>query len=65
MAEKILRIREVVNRTGLSRPTVYRLVQSGSFRRQVQLSPQCVGWKESEIDDWIEARCPAPTASRH
>lgn len=64
MAEKILRIREVVSRTGLSRPTVYRLVQSGSFPRQVQLSPQCVGWKESEIDDWIEARRPAPTASR-
>lgn len=64
MAERILRIREVVDRTGLSRPTVYRLVHSGSFPRQVQLSTQCVGWKESEIDAWIEARLPTTTASK-
>lgn len=65
MAEKILRIREVVDRTGLSRPTVYRLAQSGRFPRQVQLSPQCVGWKESEIEAWIEARQPTTPTTSH
>ena len=64
MPDRILRIREVVHRTGLSRPTIYRLVERGEFPHQVQLSAQCVGWKESEVAAWIEERCPTTALAR-
>jgi len=51
--EKILRIRTVLERTGLSRSTIYRKMQDGTFPSQVKLSEHCSGWRESEINRWI------------
>jgi prophage regulatory protein len=48
----ILRIRTVMQRTGLTRPTLYRKIADGTFPRQVQISANCVGWRESEVDAW-------------
>jgi prophage regulatory protein len=54
---RILRWREVAQRTGLSRPTIWRLVRAGTFPRPVQLSsPAAVGWIASEVDAWIATR---------
>jgi prophage regulatory protein len=55
--ETILRWRAVSARTGLSRPTIWRLVREGRFPRPVQLSSaQAVGWLASEVETWIQAR---------
>jgi len=51
-SERILRLRAVLDRTGLSRATLYRKVQQGTFPRQVKLAERCVGWRESAIADW-------------
>jgi prophage regulatory protein len=51
--EKILRMRTVLERTGLSRSTLYRKMKSGTFPNQVQLSEHCCGWRESAINRWI------------
>ena len=51
-----LRCREVVRRTGLSRATIYRLMASGQFPPQHQLSQGRVGWSEEEIDGWLRQR---------
>ena len=53
---KILRNPEVRDRTGLSRSTVYRLIEEGSFPRQVKLGARSAGWIESEVDAWLERR---------
>jgi prophage regulatory protein len=51
--DRILRIRTVLQRTGLSRSTLYRKIQDGSFPRQVQISVHGAGWRESAISRWI------------
>jgi prophage regulatory protein len=51
--DRIIRIRTVLARTGLSRSTVYRKIQSGSFPRQIKISDRCAGWRESAVEDWL------------
>ena len=58
---KVLRKREVFNRTGLSQSTVYRMEKAGNFPKRIQISVQCVGWIESEVDAWIEQRAAGRT----
>ena len=50
--DRILRLRTVLQRTGLSRSTLYRKVQEGSFPAQVRIAARCVGWRESAINAW-------------
>lgn len=50
--DRILRLNTVLDRTGLSRATLYRKVRQGTFPRQVRIAERCVGWRESAITDW-------------
>ncbi len=52
--DRILRIRTVLNRTGLSRSTLYRKIADGSFPRQLKIGEHSAGWKESAINRWID-----------
>ena len=38
----IIRLRAVLKRTGLSRSTMYRKVDEGTFPKQVRISQRCV-----------------------
>ncbi len=53
MPRKILRLPNVLDRTGLSRSTVYQRVMEGRFPRPVSLGARAVGWIETEVDEWI------------
>lgn len=53
---KILKINEVIQKTGLSRVTIWRRETSGDFPVRIQITPGRVGWLEDEVDEWIEAR---------
>ena len=44
---------QVIDRTGLSRSTIYLRLEQGRFPKSIQLGGRAVGWLESEIDDWI------------
>ena len=59
MREKILRLPQVMERTGLSRSMIYFLISIGEFPKQVKLTLRTVGWLESQIDGWIETRITA------
>ena len=52
----ILRLAQVVERTGLSRSTLYQLLGNGEFPPQIKLGIHSVGWLEAEIDEWILSR---------
>ena len=54
MASRILRLPTVLLRTGLSRSTVYARVAEGTFPRQLSLGQNTVGWRETDIDTWID-----------
>ena len=51
--DRILRLNTVLDRTGLSRSTLYRKVQTGSFPRQVKIAARCAGWHEPAINAWL------------
>jgi prophage regulatory protein len=49
----ILRLKQVVSKTGLSKSTIYALLGEGKFPSRIQLSARSIGFLESEIDSWI------------
>lgn len=53
---RLLRLPQVMHRTGLARATIYRMIAAGEFPRSVQLSARSVAWSEADVNDWIEAR---------
>jgi len=53
MGDRILRLREVVHRCGISKRTIYRLEAAGRFPARRRLGPRAVRWAESEVRAWI------------
>jgi prophage regulatory protein len=58
---KLLRIRQVLAATGVSRMTIHRLETRGEFPKRVQLGRNSVAWHESAVNEWIASR---PLATR-
>jgi prophage regulatory protein len=54
--ERLLRLPEVCDRTGLSRATLYRLEKRGTFPARVRVTDCAVRWPERAIIGWIEGR---------
>ena len=53
---RIIRLKEVIDSSGLARSTIYKYISEGTFPKPVSLGDRCVGWVESEVHDWILAR---------
>lgn len=51
--ERILRLKSVLERTGLTRSTLYRKMQLGTFPKQLRISVRCAGWRESDVEAWL------------
>lgn len=51
--DRILRLPTVLKRTGLSRSTLYRKMQNGTFPMNIKLSTRCAGWRESAVTQWM------------
>ncbi len=54
--ERILRLAEVKDRTGLSRSSIYQKIKVGAFPNRIRLGARSVGWLESTIELWILER---------
>jgi len=50
--DRILRLKTVLERTGLCRSTLYRKMENGTFPQNIRLSARCVGWRESAVTKW-------------
>ncbi|WP_019933378.1 helix-turn-helix transcriptional regulator [Oceanimonas smirnovii] len=50
---KLIKIKEVMDYTGLARSTIYKFISEESFPKPVPLGERAVAWVESEIQDWI------------
>lgn len=53
---RLLRTKQVVELTGLSRMTIYRLEKSGAFPARRQLGANSVGWIDEDVSNWVENR---------
>ena len=51
--DRIIRLKTVLSRTGLSRSTIYRKIAEGTFPAQIRISANGAGWRESDINRWI------------
>ena len=59
MTHRILRLPEVMARTGLSRSTIYLRISQGTFPKPVNLGARAVGWIEEEIQEWLQQQIEA------
>lgn len=56
MQTQVLKLKEVVAITSLSRSSIYRLVQSNEFPKPIKLATHASGWLADEVQNWLEAR---------
>lgn len=61
---RILRLKVVLQRTGLTRSTLYRKMQIGTFPKQLRISVRCAGWRESDVEAWLRNPVFYSTADR-
>ncbi len=64
MATHLLHLRAVIDRTSLSRTSIYRLKAEAKFPASVSLGGR-VAWIESEVEEWIQARIAAGAPDMH
>ncbi|HEY0283630.1 MAG TPA: AlpA family phage regulatory protein [Rhizomicrobium sp.] len=53
VADRIVRMKTVLARTGLSRSTIYRKMTEGTFPARIKISVNGAGWRESDINRWV------------
>ena len=54
--DRIYRLPEVLERTGLKKSSIYAMVEEGRFPPPVQLTPRAIGWHAHEVKAWIRSR---------
>ncbi|MBA3640499.1 MAG: AlpA family phage regulatory protein [Acidobacteria bacterium] len=57
---RILRLTAVLDRIGVSKSTLDRLISRGQFPPPIRLAPRCIGWDEAQVDAWLVAKVGAP-----
>lgn len=53
---KLLKLKIVISMTSLSKASIYRQVNAGTFPAPIRIGPRSVAWLVSEIESWIEER---------
>lgn len=54
--ERYYRRSALENMLGLSRSTIYRMMNNGDFPRPVVLGRRAVGWRAADVETWIKQR---------
>jgi prophage regulatory protein len=52
--ERLVRKKEVLRRTGLSKSRMHDLIIESKFPKRVPIGKRAVAWVESEIERWIQ-----------
>tara|TARA_B100000809_G_scaffold72419_1_gene70138 strand:+ start:283 stop:546 length:264 start_codon:yes stop_codon:yes gene_type:complete len=63
---RLIRLNEVLSRTGYGRTSIYRKMEEGTFPKCLKLGPpindhtkfdsRAIAWIEHEVDQWVESR---------
>jgi len=51
--ESLLRLPEVMRRTGMCRAKIYKLCKVSGFPKPLRLHGRSSAWVESEVQEWI------------
>ncbi|MEO8062148.1 MAG: AlpA family phage regulatory protein [Pseudomonadota bacterium] len=52
---RLLRLRDVSEKTSLGKSAIYQRIASGTFPSPISISRRCTVWREDEVDAWINA----------
>jgi prophage regulatory protein len=52
----ILRRSQLEEKLGLTRSTIYKLMQDNEFPRPIKIGRRAVGWPEKEVNAWLDAK---------
>lgn len=63
MSNKIIRLPEVKNKTGLSRSNIYLQMTKSTFPQSISLGQRAVGWLNADIESWLDERIAASKAA--
>jgi prophage regulatory protein len=53
---KLLRLKQVMDTTGLGRSSIYNYMKEGTFPKQVKITTNLAEWVESEIEEWVKQK---------
>lgn len=53
--QSLIRLPEVLKRTGFGKARIYRLISEGRFPAPVKIGVRAVAFVESEVDEWIQS----------
>jgi len=53
---RIIKLAQVIEITSLSSATIYRLIKTGQFPKQLKLAQRSSGWLLEEINNWLDSK---------
>jgi len=59
MSNKINRLPAVIDKTGLSRSSIYLRMSKGEFPQSISLGARAIGWLEADIEQWLDEKIAA------
>lgn len=54
--KRLIRLKEVIDKTGYCRAWIYRLIKDNSFPAPVKIGERSIAFIESEVDQWIDKK---------
>ena len=53
---RLLRLPDVIDRVGLQKSSIYKLIRQGEFPRPITIANRTSVWPERVVDEWIAQR---------
>tara|TARA_B100000787_G_scaffold163048_1_gene144335 strand:+ start:336 stop:530 length:195 start_codon:yes stop_codon:yes gene_type:complete len=53
---RVIKLAQVIEITSLSSATIYRLIKTGQFPKQLKLAQRSSGWLLEEINNWLDSK---------
>ena len=53
---RLLRMKQLISYTSLSRAYLYKKVEEGELHKGYQISPGVRVWKKADIDNWLDKK---------
>ncbi|MDB2608961.1 AlpA family transcriptional regulator [Paracoccaceae bacterium] len=54
MVPQIFRRRQLEKQLGLTRSSIYKMMEDGEFPRPIKLGRRAVGWRADEVANWLD-----------
>lgn len=54
--DRLIRLEEVEQLTGLKKSTIYRMVKTKEFPPSVRISGRATAWSENHVRQWVQSK---------